>query len=68
MTCRNDVVTLDMGFVSSSNLLVLMFRVKEATRNADRMTKCHKRMADTFIGIATYMSLLNMGKKDPLGG
>ena len=30
------------------------------------MTKIHKRLADSLIGVATYMGLLSIGKDDPL--
>lgn len=32
------------------------------------MTKAHKRVADTFIGVASYLALLPMTKDDPLSG
>lgn len=41
-------------------------RVKDATRGGDRVTKAHKKMADSLIGVATYVSLLSIGKSDPL--
>ena len=30
------------------------------------MTKSHKRLADSFIGVATYVALISVGKDDPL--
>lgn len=30
------------------------------------MTKSHKHVADSFIGVATYLGLLSIGKDDPL--
>lgn len=41
-------------------------RVREATRSADKVTKSHKRLADSLIGVATFISLLSIGKSDPL--
>lgn len=41
-------------------------KVRDATKNGDRTTKSHKRLADSFIGIAAYISLLSIGKSDPL--
>ena len=43
-------------------------RVLQSTKAADRMTKAHKRVADTFIGVASYLALLPMTKDDPLSG
>lgn len=40
--------------------------LKESTRSSDRMTKSHKRLADSLIGVATYLALLSIGKDDPL--
>lgn len=41
-------------------------KVRDATRQADRMTKSHKRLADSLIGVATYVSLLSVEKGDKL--
>lgn len=41
-------------------------KVRDATRQADKMTKSHKRLADSFIGVATYVALISVGKDDPL--
>ena len=30
------------------------------------MTKGHKHVADSLIGVATYLALLSIGKDDPL--
>lgn len=30
------------------------------------MTKAHKHVADSLIGVATYLALLSIGKDDPL--
>lgn len=40
--------------------------LKESTRASDKVTKIHKRLADSLIGVATYMGLLSIGKDDPL--
>lgn len=41
-------------------------KVRDATRQADKMTKSHKRLADSLIGVATYVALVSVGKDDPL--
>ena len=41
-------------------------RVRDCTRAADKMTKSNKRLADSYIGVATYIGLLSIGKDDPL--
>ena len=41
-------------------------RVRDATRQGDKMTKTHKRLADSFIGVATYVALLSAGPDDQL--
>lgn len=43
-------------------------RVKDCTKQSDRTTKVHKRLADSFIGVASYISLLPITKDDPLSG
>ena len=43
-------------------------RAREATKQADRTTASHKRLADSLIGVATYVALLSIGKDDPLSG
>ena len=39
-------------------------RVRDATRQADKMTRSHKRIADSLIGVATYVSLLTEGESE----
>ncbi|XP_019858797.1 PREDICTED: sorting nexin-6-like [Amphimedon queenslandica] len=43
-------------------------QVKESTKQSDRTTKAHKRLADSLIGVASYISLLPITKDDPLSG
>ena len=38
-------------------MFTYLYRVRDATRQADKMTRSHKRLADSFIGVATYVSL-----------
>lgn len=44
----------------------LVQRVREAVKLADRVTKSHKRLADSYIGISAYVALLSVHKDDPL--
>ena len=46
--------------------VLLSFRVRDATRQGDRMTKAHKRLADSLIGVSAYVALLPIGSNDPL--
>lgn len=39
--------------------------VRDATKAGDKVTKTHKRLADSYIGVATYLNLLSVGKDDP---
>lgn len=41
-------------------------RLKESTKASDKVTRSHKRVADSLIGVATYLGLLSIGKDDPL--
>lgn len=41
-------------------------RVRETTRMSDRMTRAHKKLADSFIGVSSYLSLLPLTKNDPI--
>lgn len=41
-------------------------QLHETIRCADKATKAHKALADSFIGIAAHMSALPYGDKDPL--
>lgn len=43
-------------------------RVRDATKAGDKVTKAHKRLADSYIGVSAYVSLLSVGKDDPLAG
>ena len=52
-------------------VLTLMYmhvyhRVRDSTKLADKMTKAHKRLADSYIGVSAYIGLLSVGKNDPL--
>lgn len=40
--------------------------LKETTKMSDKVTKSHKLLADSHIGVATYLALLSIGKDDPL--
>ena len=39
--------------------------MRDATKAGDKVTKTHKRLADSYIGVATYLNLLSVGKDDP---
>ena len=45
---------------------ITVLSLKDSTKACDRVTKAHKRTADSLIGVATYMGLLSIGKEDPL--
>jgi sorting nexin-5/6/32 len=40
--------------------------LKDSTRACDKVTRSHKHVADSLIGVATYLALLSIGKDDPL--
>ena len=44
----------------------LLSRVRETTRLSDKMTRAHKKLADSFIGVGSYLSLLPQTKNDPI--
>ena len=43
-------------------------RVRDAAKLGDKVTRAHKRLADSYIGVATYVSFLSIGKDDPMSG
>ena len=48
------------------SLLTIAHSLKESTKSGDKVTRAHKHMADSMIGVATYLALLPIGKEDPL--
>ena len=44
----------------------IVLSLKDSTKSCDRVTAAHKHLADSLIGVATYLGLLSIGKDDPL--
>ena len=42
--------------------------MRETTKMADRVTKAHKKLADSYIGVGSYLALLPLTKNDPIAG
>ena len=50
------LMVCDCNFNFFSHCQLSFFRLKDATRQADRMTKSHKSSADSFIKISSCIS------------
>ena len=58
ITTETFQVLLKQSLLTTNQILAFwfVFRLKDATRQADRMTKTHKNAADTFIRISSCIS------------
>ena len=58
--------------VSSKNdgtvLIRLPCSARDAAKSSEKASSVHKRLADSYIGVAAYVALLPLSRNDPISG